>query len=554
MIEERKERILFIVPPYLSYDNFMNPAFNERTVVKKSGSYGSVVTDMPIGLMSLSAYLKKHSETEIKLIDFNVILNQIESFKYHSFLDFFEDILTFKFKDLVDYKPTIVAISTLFTPSYYNMLIAAFAAKNIFADALIIAGGGVPTNMYKEIFNDTDCIDALCFGEAEKPLLGLVKADDKNEFFKNNPSWITKEKVEKHQLFKYDFIEDLDEIPFYDYSILDLSGYGLSPTISSYASFEKKSIIFHVSTSRGCPFRCCYCASHTVHGRKMRYHSVARIKEDLMRLKEQYGANRIGFQDDQFMADKKRALEIINIAKELKMEIFFQSGLALYALDRKMLETIKEAGLSQLVLAIESGSNRVLKEVMHKPLNLSIIKRVIADCRELGLDTDANILIGLPGETKQDIEDTRTFLKTLDATWFRIYIATPLIGSEMFDICLKKNYLKGSHIGSDFKRAVVETEDFNSDYIQEKAYALNLELNFVGNSDFRLKNYEKALQGFENTIRVKSDHAFAYYYAAKCYDMLGDTEKAQRYMNTAKQIVKEYPFWRNYANMFRVPI
>ncbi len=546
------DRILFVVPPYISYGSFVSPAFSERVIAKKSGNYGSVVTDMPIGLISLSAYLKKHSAAEIKLIDCNVILNEIESFEHSSFSEFFGNILAAR--KLIDFAPSIIGISTLFTPSYYNMLDMARAARNIFPDALIIAGGGVPTNMYNEIFRDSDCIDALCFGEGEKPLLELIKAADKKEFLNNHQSWILREKIESKRSFKYDFIENLDEIPFYDYDLLDIAGYGLSPTISSYASFEKKSVIFHIATSRGCPFRCCYCASHTVHGRKMRYHSVERVKEDLTRLKKRYGAERIGFQDDQFMADKKRAFEIINIAKELEMAIFFQSGLALYALDRKMLEAIKDAGINQLVLAIESGSKRVLKEVMHKPLNPSIVKRVIADCRDLGIDTDANILIGLPGETKKDVEDARVFLKTLDATWFRIYIATPLVGSEMFDICVKKGYLKGSHIGSDFKRAVVETEDFTPEYIREKAYALNLELNFVCNSDFRLGNYEKALQGFENTIRVKNDHAFAYYYAAQCYEKLGDDEKANRYMNIVKKIVAENPFWRNYADLFNVSI
>jgi radical SAM superfamily enzyme YgiQ (UPF0313 family) len=544
------DKILFIVPPYVNFDSFVNPAFNERTVVKKSGNYGSVVTDMPIGLLSLSAYLKKHTAAETKLIDFNIILNKMESFEYSSFSELFRDVLSAK--EWLDYAPGIIGVSALFTPSYYNMLDVAQIARDIFPNALIIAGGGVPTNMYNEIFKDSTCFNALCFGEGERPLLGLIEAIDKKGFLTTHPSWITKEKVKNKQAFQHDFIENLDEIPFYDYDILNTSEYRLSPTIKTYASFDNKKNIFHIATSRGCPHLCCFCSSHTVHGRKMRFHSVNRVREDLTRLREQYGAGIIGFQDDHFMADKERACKIINIAKELKMTVFFQSGLALYALDRKMLEAIKSAGLKQLVLAIESGSNRVLREIMHKPIDLSMVKRVIADCRELGIDTDANILIGLPGETKQDIEDTRAFLKTLDATWFRIYIATPLVGSEMFDTCIRKKYLKGDYIGCDFKRAVVETEDFTAEYIQEKAYSLNLELNFVGNSDFRLGNYETALRGFENTIRVKSDHAFAYYFSAKCCKMMHLDEKYLAYKAKYKEIIEESAFWRDYATRFNL--
>lgn len=544
------DRILLIVPPYVEFGSYVNPGYNERTVAKKSGNYGSVVTDMPIGLLSLSAYLKKHTDADVTLIDFNTVLNKLDSFEYRSFSELYRDFLGSE--ELLDYEPTIIGISALFTPSYHNMLDVAEIARKVFPGALIIAGGGVPTNMYTEIYKDTESFDALCFGEGEKPLLGLVRADSKKEFLSGHPSWITRRKIENGICFRHEFIEDLDEIPFYDYDLLNIRDYALSPTIKSYASFDDKDIIFHIATSRGCPNRCCFCASHTVHGRKMRYHSVDRMREDLTRLKSHLGAAKIGVQDDHFMADKDRACRIINILKELKMTVFFQSGLALHALDRKMLETLKDAGVNQLVLAIESGSERVLKEIMHKPLNLSIVKRVIADCRELGLDTDANILIGLPGETKADIEDTRAFLKTLDATWFRIYIATPLVGSEMYRACIKNNYLKGSHIGSDFKRAVVETEAFTSEYIQEKAYALNLELNFVENSDIKLGNYHAALKGFENTIRIKGDHAFAHYFAAKCYKMLNLEQKYLEHKANYQQIIETSAFWKDYADRFEL--
>lgn len=69
---------MFIIPPSLTYDRFVSPGFNERVTVKKSGRYGSPITDMPIGIISLSAYLKKHAEVEIKLIDFNILLNKLD--------------------------------------------------------------------------------------------------------------------------------------------------------------------------------------------------------------------------------------------------------------------------------------------------------------------------------------------------------------------------------------------------------------------------------------------------------------------------------------------
>jgi len=547
------DKILFIVPPHIKFDSFINPSFNERIIIKKKGSYGNVLTDMPLGVLSLSAYVKKHAvvEIETKLVDFNIVLNKLEGFEFRSFSEFFRSFLSDP--ELVNYAPNIIGISTLFTTAYQNALDISQCCRDIFPNAIIIAGGGIPTNMYKEIFRDSVCFDALCYGEGEKPLLGLVESNDKMRYFEENPSWITSKKVESKQQFRHDFIENLDEIPFYDYSICETDKYGLNPAITAYASIEEKKQNFHVMTSRGCPHRCCFCSSHTVHGRKMRYYSVNRVREDFKRLRDQYGAQTIIFQDDHLMANKQRVFEIIDIVKELQITAVFQNGLGLSALNKKMLEALKSAGVNQLLLSVESGSNRVLKEIMHKPINLNIIKRVADDCRELGIYMNANILIGLPGETKQDIEDTRSFLKTINANWFMIFCATPLVGSEMFDICLKKNYLKHS-IECDYKKAIIETEDFTAEYIQEMAYFLNLELNFVENSDFRLGNYEMALKGFKNAIRAKNDHAIAYYYAAKCYEKLGNYKKAQQYMNLAKKIAAEKPFWRKYANMFNIPI
>jgi len=541
------EKILFIVPPNINQDDFINPPDNVKSKLKDSGTFGSVITDMPLGILSLSAFVKKHSATETKLIDFNVFLNKLESFEFNSFKEFFCEILS-----TLEWIPDIIGISALFTPSYKNMLDIAQGCRDIFPNAVIVAGGGVPTNMSKKIFKDSLCFDALCYGEGEKPLLGLVKAENKFKYLEENQSWITWKKIEDGQSFNYDFIENLDEIPFNDFSILKVDDYNLDPTISAYSSISHKNHNFPIMTSRGCVFNCCFCASHSVHGKKMRYHSIDRVREDLKRLRNKYGAEIIIFQDDHLMAKKQRAIEIINTIKELQMTAFFPNSLALYALDREVLESLKNAGVNQLVLSIESGSNRVLKEIMHKPLNLHIIKQVANDCHELGIYTDVNILIGLPGETKQDIEDTRNFLKTISVNWFRINVTTPLVGSEMLDICLKNNYLKENYVNSGFKKAIVETEDFTAEYIQEKAYFLNLELNFIENKDFRLGNYEIALRGFENAIKAKNDHAIAYYYASKCYEKLGDSKRARQYIDNAKKIVTEKPFWRKYAESFKI--
>jgi len=190
--------------------------------------------------------------------------------------------------------------------------------------------------------------------------------------------------------------------------LIDLDDYRLNPTISAYPGVDSSKPHITFMTSRGCPYHCVFCSAHSIHGRKMRFYSIERIREDLEYLHEKLNIKTVIFQDDHFMASKERVYEILEILNDFNLTAFFPNSLALYALDRQMLEALKGVGVKLLVMAIESGSNRVLKEVMHKPLNDKVVERVMKDCREIGIDTDVNIIIGLPGETKQDIEDARS--------------------------------------------------------------------------------------------------------------------------------------------------
>jgi len=298
-------------------------------------------------------------------------------------------------------------------------------------------------------------------------------------------------------------------------------------------------------TSRGCPFLCTFCASHKTHGRKMRYHSVERVEEDLTKLKDNFGAKTVIFQDDHLMGNKERVYQLLSIVKKLKLGSIYQNGLTLFALDRPMLEAFYKAGVRNLVLPVESGSEKVLKLQMKKPLKLEISERVAKDCRELGIYTNSNVMIGMPGENKEDIEDARHNLRKIKTNWYNISCASPLVGSEMYDLAHSNGYITDTTRGSDFHKAVIETEDFSSDYIQKMQYILNLELNFIYNNDIELGNYEIALKGFNNVISVRPDHAFAHYFSSICYKKLGDF-KNYEVSKDEFSVHSKAPFWKYY--------
>jgi anaerobic magnesium-protoporphyrin IX monomethyl ester cyclase len=209
-------KLLLLVPMHISFESFLNPQHNSRNFKKSDGKiYNSLSTDLPLGPISMSAYLKKHINVDVRLIDFNAEVNSLDSFPYGSFYECCSDFLSKS-----DFVPDFIGVSSLFSPSFYNFMDCGRASKTIFPDAVVIGGGNIPTNSYKYIYESLGCdyFDGLCYGEGEKPLLSLMQAKDPSAFLESSESWITKSKLSGAEFIpRYDYIENLDEIPFFDY-------------------------------------------------------------------------------------------------------------------------------------------------------------------------------------------------------------------------------------------------------------------------------------------------------------------------------------------------
>ncbi len=162
--------------------------------------------------------------------------------------------------------------------------------------------------------------------------------------------------------------------------------------------------------------------------------------------------------------------------------------------------------------------------------------------------------MGYRGKPRKTSLIRAEFLKTINADWFRINVATPLAGSEMYEICETNNYFKDIPILGNYKKAIVETEDFSAEYIQEKSYLMNIELNFVHNANMKLGHYEMALDSFRNVLKAKYDHPVAHYYKGVCHQNVGNHEDANRSLALAVEYANRSPFWRDVIDRFSIPI
>ncbi len=158
----------------------------------------------------------------------------------------------------------------------------------------------------------------------------------------------------------------------------------------------------------------------------------------------------------------------------------------------------------------------------------------------------------MPGETKWDLDEGRRNLRTVATNWFNIACASPIVGSEMHEIAKKEKYITKETLGADFRTAVVATKDFSTEYIQRYQYRMNLELNFVLNNDMAAGEYQLALKGFSNVIQLRADHAFAHFFAAKCFFALRNEEKAiyhkDKYFRNSRSTS-----WSSWVDFFCLP-
>ena len=149
------KNLLLLVPPYISFESFKSPLFTERN--------NALVTDMPLGVLSLSAYARKYAEADVRIIDFNPILYKLESDQWNSFDKLYQSQLS-KLADS-GWQPELIGISALFTAAFRNSADCAAACQQLFPEAITFSGGGVPTSLWKYILNNYDCFDALSYGE-----------------------------------------------------------------------------------------------------------------------------------------------------------------------------------------------------------------------------------------------------------------------------------------------------------------------------------------------------------------------------------------------------
>ncbi|MFO1167045.1 MAG: radical SAM protein [Rhodoblastus sp.] len=518
-------RIAFVNPLTLPLDLVENTWTHNKPGIQTLAAEG---VSLPMGIMYLSAHLKKNiPDIQVDLIDYRVEFPNLS--KYASLDHFIGDIAAAS----LDQPPDIIAFSLIVSSSHQFFKRTLGILKQMWPKAQVIAGGFHATNFTKQLL-ELPGVDYVFRGESEYALHEFLAA------WPISPEHRIQGVISRAEKDSGPFslckpLVSMDDNPLPDYGLPDMSRYVVGNTrmvIKQTGDSVQRSA--NIMTSLGCPFVCTFCASRTVHGRKMRFKSIENVVAEFKLLHEQYGVTLFMPEDDLFTANKKRTLKLLEAIKELKIPNFrmqFPVALSVNTLSYEVIDSLIECGMDVASLAIESGSRDTQHRIIKKDVDLDKAKEWVRYLRTKNLPIRTSFILGFPGESRAMMDESIEYARNLGADWYDFFIATPLAGSEMCQEFVDLGYMPDDiEVISRgyYSRRNFDTPEIKQADLVDLVYRANLLCNFKDNINFRLGLWEKALKLFTPIATKHPFHILALDCVHRCHAALGNAAEADK--------------------------
>jgi len=373
---------------------------------EKYGTLADVGTLYPsLGLAYVAAYAEMDGH-EVKVIDC-----EAEEKGY-------DDINTIA----LGFQPDLVGMQTYCT-NINKVFKIAKSLKGIVKTRVVLGGAHATLDPMGAITNEH--VDFVIRGEGEIGLARLLKALG-SKTFSDIPGLVYKENNEIKINKPVEPMPCLDDIPFPARHLFPMDRYHSSANLRGKRTLN-------IMTSRGCPFRCLYCAGSLIFGTSHRFNSTERIIEEIKSLKEKYNIDSLQFYDETFTLNKERINELCDTMIKEKLNLEWSCFTRVDLVSKDLLTKMKEAGCYLIFYGLESGVQRLL-DLIEKDITLQACEKAIKISHKLGIETWASFMLGLPTETLEDSYRTIDFAIELSPTFAQFTFATPFPGTGLYDL------------------------------------------------------------------------------------------------------------------------
>ncbi len=367
----------------------------------------------PLGILYLAAYLRRESDAQVDIFD----------------LTFRKKPFDYLREGLSNQRYDVVGLSVM-TSMLHDAERASAIARETNPQALVLWGGPHPTVLPDDTLA-LPHVDAVVIGEGEESLLELVRRGGEPDGVAGIWHKTADGSVSRNP--PRPLIQDLSSLPLPARDLVDMETYARA--WYSLTASDPTLLGTSIITSRGCPYSCTYCQPtlRKLFGKKVRRRNVQDVLGELVHLKETYGLNAFMFEDDTFIINRPWVKEFSARLREMSLGFHWGCNVRADLVTRELLEAMVEAGLVQINMGIESGTQRILDQIYDKRITIEDVKRAVGIAKSLGLKVGGYFMIGAPTETEEEIERTIRFAARLPIDEAAFNITTPLPGTYLWD-------------------------------------------------------------------------------------------------------------------------
>lgn len=367
--------------------------------------------DPPLGLAYLASYLREKIKSDINILDLAFVRNPRNLYSY-----------------LKRNKPDLVGVYFATTTCNYGLSISRLAKK---AGAYVVAGGPHATVLPETLIQE---VDMLVTGEGEVAFAEAVKAYSRKEDLGGIKGIWFKENGKVIRNMSKDTISDLNQLPFPARDILDMDRY-----INNCQYFDSLDLRLRATTmiaSRGCSYGCSYCQPtlDKLFGKEIRFRSADNVISEIKHLRDNYSIEAVFFHDDTLTLNRSWiegfCQKIISDAPGLIWGCNARADLV----DDELLGLMHKAGLRSLHIGAESASQRILDNIYHKGIALLDIHKTISIANKRNIRTMCFFMLGAPTETKNEVNETIKFARSLPIDEAVFNLVSPMPGTYLYNL------------------------------------------------------------------------------------------------------------------------